>query len=217
MEYYQKINTEEKTEEDKQMAEDMMSENVEKSKENELPSDNVQATLLSVDASKDSVFSSDFDQQKTPENRVEPIVLSDKDSDTEYKDANPSDDNNIPKMRARPEILADIGSSVEMMNISLQEESPKPRVQAEVLTDIGSVVEIVNVEPQEFTEGVIPEAFIFCTNIGTVKVENLLEQGIFASSLLVGLMMKKSTRADCKEWRSIYMMLLPMKQHTKMR
>ena len=39
-------------------------------------------------------------QTKAPENRVEPIVLSDKDSNTEYKDANTTDDQNIPKMRA---------------------------------------------------------------------------------------------------------------------
>ena len=48
----------------------MMSENVDKRKENGLPSDNVQATLMSVDA-KDSIRSADFYQQKTSENRAE--------------------------------------------------------------------------------------------------------------------------------------------------
>ena len=44
-----------KNEEDKQMAEKIMSGNVEKRKENELPSDNVQTMFLSVDAFKVSV------------------------------------------------------------------------------------------------------------------------------------------------------------------
>ena len=54
----QKITTEEKTknEKDKQMAEAVMSENVEKRKENDMPRDNVQAMLSSVDASQDSVY-----------------------------------------------------------------------------------------------------------------------------------------------------------------
>ena len=40
---------------------------------------------------------------------MEPIVLSDKDSDMKHKEVIPTDDNNISKMRTRPEILAEIG------------------------------------------------------------------------------------------------------------
>ena len=48
--------------------------------------------------------------------------MSDKDnhSDMEYKEANPTDDNNTPKIRARPKILAkilNIGSAAEIINI----------------------------------------------------------------------------------------------------
>ena len=71
MESRQKIPVEEektKTEEDKQMVKDMISENVEKKKENDLPSDNIQANLLFVDAHYDSILSSDFNQQKSPQN-----------------------------------------------------------------------------------------------------------------------------------------------------
>ena len=87
--------------------------------------------------------------------------MLDKGSDTKHEGANPSDDNNIPKMWARPEILADIGSAAEIINISSQEECLKMRLIPEVLAGISSVVEIVYMEPKEFTEGVIPQAFIF--------------------------------------------------------
>ena len=98
----QKMNTDDSTKnvDEKKVAEKMMPSNVKKRQKTEIYSDNIQATLLSGNASQDSVLSSDFNQQKTPENRVEPIVLSGKDSDMEYKDANSTDDNNIPKMRA---------------------------------------------------------------------------------------------------------------------
>ena len=96
---------------------------------------------------------------------------------------------NIPKMRVVSKFLADTGSAVKIINIGSQEQSPKTRVEPKVLTNIGLVVEIVSVAPQEFTEGVLPEAFIFCLNIGTVKVENLSEQGIFASVMEMSSMM----------------------------
>ena len=45
-------------------------------------------------------------------------------------------------------------------------------------------------ERQEFTEGVIPQAFILCPNNITVKVEDLFEQGIFASEIEMSSMME---------------------------
>ena len=51
-------------------------------------------------------------------------------------------------------------------------------------------MEIVNVAPQEFTEEVIPEAFIFCPKTETVKVENLFGQVIFASEIKMSSMME---------------------------
>ena len=107
----QKMNTDDSTKnvDEKKVAEKMMPSNVKKRQKTEMSSDNIQATLLSGNASQDSVLSSDFNQQKTPENRVEPSVLSFKDSDMECNDVNLTDDTHIQKMRARPKILADIG------------------------------------------------------------------------------------------------------------
>ena len=83
-----------------------------------------------MDALKHSSLSSAFNQPKAPENRVEHLNLADKDSDTEYTDANIQSDNNVPKIRVQPKILADIGSAVEIMNISSQEKSPKTRINS---------------------------------------------------------------------------------------